>query len=256
MHQLADWRICSFGSERIYFKGEIEKNEESRMMFESTRIIMNKSDPANIAVAFSIEVIFKGREFKGVEITDRKNSLTVKMDASLKLITDESLEKNPEAMKLAREYEEKTKASVPAMIGIVQKAISDKGGYARDLFFPHAIEIKKFQHKKTVGEEDSVIMEIRRYSFREKSEFNYLTRRGYKEDLEKWKEVGRAISSEGSINWIDMQLIFVEEAGAQRGRIRTDLPYRIRYLVDNGALNETLVTEEISTEKLKKLKGK
>jgi hypothetical protein len=255
MHKLADWRICSFGNERVYFKGAIEKDEESRMMFESPRIIIDKKNPANIAIAFSIELIFKGRELGGVEITDRKNNLAVKMDASLKLIINEFLEKNPEAMKLAREYEEKTKASAPAMMNIAQKAVYNRVLSVREAFSAHAIETEKARQEKAAVEENSVIVETNRYSFKDKSEFNYLTRRiGHEKDIEAWKEVGRVISREGSINWIDMQLIFAEKVGIERGKIKTNLSQRVRYLVDNGALNETLVTEEIPTEKLKRLK--
>lgn len=256
MYKVADWRVCSFGDERIYFKGEVTENNERRMMFDTTRTIEDKDNPKSVVSAVSIGVLFKGREFRGVEINDREKPLTVRFDSSFRLIADESLEKNSEDMRLARDYEEKLRGSTLDIMRVVQKATFGMILKPKELFFSLAEQTKENSGSKKAAEEDEkVVIQTKRYSFRDKGEFYYLAKnRLHENELEAWREIGRVIERDGSVSRIDAQLIFMEMSGEGRVVAKRSFPNRIRYLVENGALNEREVVEEILKEKVKRVR--
>ncbi|MEM3555333.1 MAG: hypothetical protein QXF56_01250 [Candidatus Micrarchaeia archaeon] len=101
--------------------------------------------------------------------------------------------------------------------------------------------------------EEATNVKTSRYSFKDERYFYYLVKSRFHEVEQKaWMEIGRVIKERGSIDRVDAGLIFFGNVKDEDETLKRNFAKRMKYLVDNGALNEEEVYEKIPKEKLKK----
>ena len=109
--------------------------------------------------------------------------------------------------------------------------------------------------EKEIKKEDAVDTKTNRYSFKDERYFYYLVKnRFHEEELEAWMEIGKEVKEKGSISRVDAELIFLEKVKDDIETLKRNFPKRMKYLVDNHALEEKPSWEMIPKEKLMKLR--